>query len=245
MNTGATVSLISERLLEPFQIKLEKSNLNVRDVSHRSVPIKGKILMNIQVPEGTFREYFLVPSKEVAIPEVLLGTNILSKSDILLSKGQINFNPVLGFNKKIKMRPTLQILDTIIYDKEHKGEQQTIKKIKSTKKRLREEINLHLSEEITLPPNTLARRSVKVTGILEGETVLVHRNGLHQRTVMIPDLVTRAREQSIIIEMVNSDNFEIKLQPGTKISDGIILETSDEYITTMSTETESKKVAPK
>ena len=121
VDTGASISLLTERILRNIgeKAKLLPYTKTVRDASQRRIPILGRILLNIKVKEGTFKEYFLVLEGNCLQTDVLLGMNVLSRSTIHLPESRISFEQVGGYKPVInEFRPCLKIFNSRLYCKE-------------------------------------------------------------------------------------------------------------------------------
>ena len=93
IDTGASVSLISPKLVKEFANEISPINIRVCDASQNPIPIRGALKCTFDTPEGKFNETILVyhDCEQMNLP-MILGMNVLSNSNINCIKNRINFN---------------------------------------------------------------------------------------------------------------------------------------------------------
>ena len=95
LDTGASVSILSEDVM-PSEIdteKLKEYRKRVLDASGNEIPIKGEMDVEIETPEGTFKDKVLVYNKNSSMKiKVLMGMNVLQRSKIDFPNDEIRFN---------------------------------------------------------------------------------------------------------------------------------------------------------
>ena len=206
VDTGATVSLLSERFLAGRKdIKILPYTKAVRDASNRLIPIKGKLLINIQVPEGVFKEYVLIPEQDSVKTDLLLGMNVIAKATLDLPRGKIQFDPVKGYKSKINSRPFLKMLDEEIYSPVEVRNDKKVTEVTDMDVPLKlvenTITNVHLLKPVKVPANTCVRRELQVTGLSDGEDIFIHRTQIQKGSILVPETVTKVNEGHILIEI--------------------------------------------
>ena len=92
IDTGASVSLISEKLVIPQLQSLNKFKGDVKDANGNSIAIKGQLKVKLKTPEGEIKDRLLIFENNGKLSvDVILGMNILEKSSINFSNRKISF----------------------------------------------------------------------------------------------------------------------------------------------------------
>ena len=247
------MSLLSNKYLRDNENILEYHK-EVKDASGNIIPIIGKMPLRIKTPDGDIEEQILIHKNEDIDIGILIGMNILRRSAINLYLGIIEFKPDLYFSKSENLQ-TMEILNrkiiNISNNLELKGVREQIKKscIKTNTdfnqgmnreggetvsetdhlRNGKNHFNLHLLEEIKILPNRIMGINMKIHDNLNGETLLLKYNNLKQG-IVVPNIVTIARENRIKINIANISNLNITLPQGTKMCSAYILNNEEEKI---------------
>ena len=246
IDTGASVSLISESLIDNKSIDIKEYKKVVNDASGNTIPIIGKSKFYINTPQGRMRENLLIhrdiPGMKVGI---LLGMNILQRSKIDLRRKIISFE-----NEETETEkgfPVLNIVSNTIVNndeefnlkglfEENMGKGQRMKRSAGQmedKSELEPDqlednsisrpFKLHLLEDLSLPPNNLTIRKIKVNEKYNSK-LLMMENAETKQGIVTPNMVSRVENGEIIINMVNIRDEEVKLPQGTGICNTRIIE---------------------
>ena len=90
IDTGATVSLIAHTLVNEEELRTYTNR--VEDANGNPINIVGSIDFKLETPNGSITEEVLVYKKQAnAQIDLLLGMNILSRSNIDFPRKKVNF----------------------------------------------------------------------------------------------------------------------------------------------------------
>ena len=119
LDTGASVSLVSEDILNSETTNLTTYKKTVVDASGNRIPIIGEVEIKIITPKGTFHENLLVYSANSALKiKIILGMNILRQANMDFPNGEIKFK---GTIKESKNNNTDSLILIIKSQKIHNG----------------------------------------------------------------------------------------------------------------------------
>ena len=93
IDSGATISLVSNKLISNKELEIRRYSNIVRDVSGNKIPIIGTVTAIISTPDGNIKEQLLVYKKDKDMKiDLLLGMNILKRTSIDFLEKKIYFN---------------------------------------------------------------------------------------------------------------------------------------------------------
>ena len=197
---------------------------------------------------------------------ILIGMNILRRSAINLYLGIIEFKPDIKVGK-IQSLPTIEILERRIINNSKKnglkGVRENNKKSCINRQRNLEQqrdseevgpvskpdhlrngknhFNLHLLEEIKIPPNTIIGVNLRMHERYNGNTILLKNNNLKQG-IVVPNIVTIVKNEKIKIKLANISNLNISLPQGTKMCSGSFLNNKEEIVQVIESQEEFKLI---
>ena len=233
IDTGASASIIADSMVKE-KLGIKPTKVKLKDASGTPIVIIGTVEAEITTTDGKFFEHLLV-SKDSLNTGLIIGMNILRRAEINLPKRRIKFvgtkQDVGPENmERIKMEIESELLKDN-YQESHLGlinpntkEEAQLESAKKTeeeavKERSPEEPNLHLLEDLLLPNNALVLCPIKISKRIatEGETVITHHQE-HKNRIIIANSISRVRNGQILLNVINLNDHEVRLQQGTRLS---------------------------
>jgi len=217
LDTGASVSLISETLVSKCEI--ENCNKRVFDASGNIIPILGKVKVNLKTPGGNFLETLIVCSEKSKLTEkILLGMNILKKAKLDFPSGKIQFikiNPEVNDESPKWME--LNIISTNILNENpamcvtHGLEEE--KGIQEDTKTTMNYFDIHLLDDLELKENSVVITMIKSPERLrEGMSVVLHSFEHKKYKVVVANTVTKVNKGHLIINLINLNDNKVTLK---------------------------------
>ena len=202
MDTGATTSIISDRLVKTMDIKC--TSRSAVDASGRTLRVKGETSMKVVTPAGAFVEHFLVISN---FPEeLLLGMTVLKRAVVDLQQGRISFT-VSETEDCSHTNNTLRVVSTkFVNDRE----------TNRRRRRTGQAHSVHLLEEVSLRGNSKNVLSIKAPkGLSEGETVTIIQQLHEKKKILVANTLTKVTKGRIKLGVINLSNDSVTLKEGT------------------------------
>ena len=195
IDTGASTSLISNKLVSPQLENLKQCKSVVKDASGNRINIKGKLDFKICTPDGEiFEEMLIYEDKNKLNIDVILGMNVLKNAEISLKNKTVCFIEDLRKRNKSMNPVSVEITSREIVNKNELASNKLCvvdsgamadKRVCESESaaarpqgRPPDQFNLHLLEELTLTPNAVTITKVRVNKSLNNKTLIIHNREL-------------------------------------------------------------------
>ena len=267
VDTGASVSLISEKLIPPELLKLITiTNRIVQDASGTIVPIKGVINATISTPGGDIEENLLVLKKtsELSV-RCLIGMNILQYAILNFNQETISF--LIKKDQGTNLSKTMMVLKVSsnkLYNNEgnawatyglssntkNKVASSEIKAVKidmpksperETDLSKKPSINLHLEEDLNLTENAIivTEIGVPLKRFRNKMTIITHYTE-HKQGIVVANAVTNVSKNKIVVNVINFNDEPVVLKKGTKLCSVNLLNKRDGQFINCVTDNDNK-----
>ena len=228
VDTGATRSLIAERLVKNKQIIRPTTSIIV-DASNSRIPLIGEVLGNIKTNTGSFTEKLLVVSENSALKmPFILGMNILDKAIIDIPNKEIRFTQLGGSNMTKEGDELSITIESYTLDRESGNSQIEIinssqlkdindKDVEKLKGQNKDEVNIHLLRDMVVKENAITVCSIEAPKNLKSGDIVVTHFSEHKGGIVTPNCVSKVSEGKITLNIVNIHDTPKYLKQGTRI----------------------------
>ena len=247
LDTGAFNTLIAKDVLDGLFKReppvIEEYSGSCLDANSKPIPIVGKIKAQVGTPTGNFLTEILVYHRDYRMGhQLLIGMDILTYAIINFQSKQLTF--AIPTSERNRMDKTDVILKVDFPDRRISG---TPRSVLSTLQRnptepadknpreietndgqptngtegLPRDIKVFLTKPVVLPPQTtgLATVCVNHTALDQDKDIVIYQNALTD-DAMIPNMCTRLRNDTMVINYVNLSDDAIALEAGTNLGSG-------------------------
>ena len=236
IDTGASVSLISEQLIRPQLSSVKRYDHKVRDASGNLLPIVGQLSVKVNTPDGSVSENVLIyKGRSMDKIKILLGMNILRYATIDLLLGKLSFDfkntgrktTTEGLQLTIMCRKIREMTPRNAKSRVTHGvyvesnAQELTEKNKSRTEPTQPKVSLttpiHLMEDVTLPENAMTIKTIKIGGRWsDGQAIVLENAELRQRVVSAT-VVTTVQNGEVVVNLVNINDHPVVLKQGTRL----------------------------
>lgn len=204
VDTGAAVSLVSERVYRKINMKLTEGHDNIVGACGEPMFVLGQANCALKLGRQTIgHNFYIVRDLNY---ECLLGVDFLRKykCDILLSKGTMTVN-----GEKVSLNEESNEWRT----KDDAG----VNVVKTNEMQCSSSWGM-LVNTVTIPGRTEIVVKAKITKKMEGEVIVEPNENLHSRTgITGARVLAKVHEDTVPVRLVNCNAEAVKLAKGLKV----------------------------
>ena len=218
VDTGASVSLIAEKLVDKYPIK--HNRLTVVDANNQPINIIGEIDITVKTPDEMLTDSMLVVGNNSKVTiDLLLGMNLLKYANLDFPRGQIQFRKERTSAEPPIKNPEgiyIELLGTTMKTEKQKGKILQAKQESISQEE--NEINLHLTHDIEIDPNTVTVMAIKAPAwCKEGTYLTLHTTEHKKKQLVTANIVTKVDRGRLNINVISFNDKPVKLTQGTML----------------------------